>query len=434
MEFSMEWVALSLVLNLVAFCALVMFGLFRLQGKSNSRPATISADSPAPSDEPPKLDWLHKLTTKIDDDLDCHSFRIEQIGAELRDAAGNRTDDVLKAAARILIANRHLQQDLSAAQKEIQRQRQEVASLAAEARTDTLTGLPNRRSFDEDFARRFDQWQRHQIAVSLVMVDIDSFKKFNDSHGHHTGDEVLRLTAQVLKRTLRQMDLTARIGGEEFAVLLPNTRLKDATAVAERLRAAVASEQFRVGGQELRVTASLGLASVLVDEDAETLYKRADAALYAAKNSGRNRAFLHDGTNAIAIARDASVVRQPFSEKQFIAPYCGHGPLPEQEEFQAVQCHDLSAGGLSYLCDEPPDFQKFVVRLGKGLETCYVVARVANVVDIGTPDQPRYRVGCCFVERLGGTKTAAAPAAKAAPIVISDPQTGLLSFSTAPIA
>lgn len=425
----MEWVALGLVFNLLFFCALVAYSLSRFYWTGPASMPKIAAGHAVDGGES-KGDWLEHLASKLDDDLDCHSFRIEQIAVELRDATGNTPDDVLKAAARILIANRRLQQDLSAAQKEIQRQRDEVESLVAEARTDTLTGLPNRRSFDEDLARRFDQWQRHQIPMSLVMVDVDSFKKFNDTHGHQTGDDVLRLVAQVLRRTLRQMDLAARFGGEEFAVLLPGTRLKDATVVAERLRAAVAGENFACGDKQLRLTISLGLASVVSEESAEELIKRADNALYAAKNAGRNRAFLHDGTNAIAIAPDASVVRQPYNEKQYIAPYSGQARLPDPEQFRAVQCHDLSAGGLSFICDEPPDFQKFVVRLGKGDDTYYVVARVANVVDIGSAQRPRYRVGCSFLERIGGGPLAPPLQPSKAPIVITDPQTGLLAFST----
>lgn len=426
----MEWVVLGLVFDLACACALVAYAYYRFHG-SPAKDVGVSAPYVPPIAVEDNGDWLDRLANKVDDDIDCHSFRIEQIAADLRDATGNTPDDVLKAAARILIANRRLQQDLSAAQKEIQRQHQEVASLVAEARTDTLTGLPNRRSFDEDLARRFDQWKRHQIPLSLLMVDVDCFKKLNDTHGHQTGDDALRLLAGALRKSLREMDLAARFGGEEFAVLLPGTRLKDATTVAERLRASVAKECFRCGGKDLRITVSLGLASVLADDEAQALVKRADDALYAAKNAGRNRAFLHDGTNAIAIPADVGVVRQPFKEKQYIAPYVGHGQVPEADAFRAVQCHDLSAGGFSFICDEQPDFQTFVVRLGKVHDQYYVVARVANVVDIGRPGNPRYRVGCTFLERLGagGGAVTTAPA-RVSPIVIADPQTGLLSFPT----
>jgi diguanylate cyclase (GGDEF)-like protein len=427
----MDWVVLGFVVDLAFFGAVVALAYFRWQATETKEAAADDASRlpPAPASED-NADWLDRLAVKLDDDIDCHSFRLEQIGLELRDAGNNKAEDVLKSVARILIANRRLQQDLSSAHKEIQRQRAEVASLAAEARTDTLTGLPNRRSFNEDLARRFDQWHRHNIPLSLLMVDVDSFKRFNDEHGHQTGDEVLRALAHMLNKTLRQMDLAARFGGEEFAILLPGTNLQSATTVAERVRGAIASEPLFHGGKQLRVTVSVGVSCVADMDDAEALIKRADEALYAAKNGGRNRAFLHDGRTVLPIAVDSSVVRQPFNEKQSIAPYGGDEAVPATGRFREVQCYDLSARGLSFLCDEPPDFEKFVVRLGKGSEECFVVARVVNIADVGTKDRPRYRVGCSFLHRIGSVQsTVSEPTADAPPIVVADPQTGLLSFA-----
>lgn len=427
----MDWVVLGFVFDLACLGAILVLGYYRWQASEPNKSAVDETPIlvPAPTDD--NGDWLDRLALKLDDDIDCHSFRLEQIGVELRDATSNKAEDVLKSVARILIANRRLQQDLSTAHKEIQQQRQEVASLSAEARTDTLTGLPNRRSFNEDLGRRFDQWHRHQIPLSMLMIDIDSFKKVNDQFGHQTGDEVLRSVAHLINKTLRQMDLAARFGGEEFSVLLPGTNLQGATTVAERLRAAVAGEPLFHGGKQLRVTVSIGVSSVCDLDDAEAFVKRADEALYAAKNCGRNRAYLHDGKEVLPIAVDASVVRQPFNEKQYIAPYSGEGPLPETYQFRAVQCHDLSARGISFIFDEPPDFEKFVVRLVKGTETYFVVARVANIADVGSKDRPRYRVGCSFLERVTAEEAdTSEPSQDVQPIVVADPQTGVLSFAT----
>ncbi|HWB09599.1 MAG TPA: GGDEF domain-containing protein [Pirellulales bacterium] len=428
----MDWVVLGFAFDLAFFGAVVAIAYFRWQAGEAKQPAEGDSSRlpPAPASDD-NADWLDRLAVKLDDDIDCHSFRLEQIGVELRDSGNNKAEDVLKSVARILIANRRLQQDLSSAHKEIQRQRAEVASLSAEARTDTLTGLPNRRSFNEDLARRFDQWHRHNIPLSLLMVDVDSFKKFNDEHGHQTGDEVLRAIAHTLDKTLRQMDLAARFGGEEFAILLPGTNLQAATTVAERVRAAIASETLFHGSKQLSVTVSIGVSSIADLDDAEAFIKRADEALYAAKNGGRNRAFLHDGKTVLPIAVDASVVRQPFNEKQYIAPYSGEGPIPATDKFRAVQCYDLSARGLSFICDDAPDFERFVVRLGAGPEECFLVARVVNIADVGTKERPRYRVGCSFLHRVGGEESRVSePAAETAPIVVTDPQTGLMSFAT----
>jgi diguanylate cyclase (GGDEF)-like protein len=424
----MDWVILGFVVDLAFLGAVVALAYFRWQGaEARQEPEGEGTRlPPAPASED-LGDWLDRLAVKLDDDIDCHSFRLEQIGVELRDSASGKAEDVLKSVARILIANRRLQQDLSSAHKEIQRQRAEVASLSAEARTDTLTGLPNRRSFNEDLARRFDQWHRHEIPLSLLMIDVDSFKRFNDQYGHQTGDEVLRAIAHMLEKTLRQMDLAARFGGEEFAILLPGTNLQGATTVAERIRASIASETLFHSGKQLRVTVSIGVSSVADMDDAEAFIKRA---LYAAKNGGRNRAFLHDGKSVAPIAVDSSVVRQPFNEKQYIAPYRAEGKVPDTDQFHEVQCYDLSARGLSFVCDETPDFERFVVRLRKGAQDHFIVARVVNIADVGTKDKARYRVGCAFLNRIDSEETTVnESAADAAPIVVADPQTGLLSFA-----
>lgn len=154
------------------------------------------------------------------------------------------------------------------------------------ATTDPLTGLRNRRAFDHSLALELAIVGRRQTPLSLLVLDIDHFKRINDQFGHETGDKVLSAIAQLLGGCARVIDIVARVGGEEFAVILPNTDAHGALEVAERMRVAVA--QADLLGQP--TTISIGCATLQASEDAHGLYARADAALYAAKNSGRNRA------------------------------------------------------------------------------------------------------------------------------------------------
>ncbi len=159
------------------------------------------------------------------------------------------------------------------------------------AHTDTLTGIANRRHFDEALEREVDRSSRYRRPLSVVMIDLDHFKQLNDTHGHLGGDHALKAVADVLVREVRKPDLVARYGGEEFAVVLPETSARDAVTVAERIREKLASMCVVWEGQELAVTASMGVASCpsVAVARAEELLERADSALYAAKASGRNR-------------------------------------------------------------------------------------------------------------------------------------------------
>ena len=155
---------------------------------------------------------------------------------------------------------------------------------------DHLTGIANRRTFFESAELEFERWKRAPRPLSLLYLDIDHFKMVNDNHGHPAGDAVLRHVATTISELFRQVDVVARVGGEEFAVLLPSTALPDALAVAELLRAAVARQTIDVNGVSIRVTLSVGVASMAADVTGiDALIKRADTALYAAKGAGRNR-------------------------------------------------------------------------------------------------------------------------------------------------
>jgi len=161
-----------------------------------------------------------------------------------------------------------------------------------ESLTDPLTGLSNRKHFDERLTQAIEEASERSEALSLIMTDIDHFKAFNDTWGHLTGDQVLRLVAMSLKQNVKGQDIAARYGGEEFGVILPNTVLRAALTVADHVRRAVMSKELmkRSTGQNLgRVTISLGVATLHKGDTAQTLLARADACLYAAKRNGRNR-------------------------------------------------------------------------------------------------------------------------------------------------
>jgi diguanylate cyclase (GGDEF)-like protein len=161
--------------------------------------------------------------------------------------------------------------------------------------TDALTGLFNRRRLMETLAAETERSQRGKHSFALVMLDVDHFKAYNDTHGHQAGDKVLLRVAEILKETTRQIDCTARYGGEEFTVLLPETELGAAAEVAERLRMRVAAERFGVNS----VTISLGVAAFpMHGASAEAMVASGDVALYRAKSEGRNRVVLAGGGKA----------------------------------------------------------------------------------------------------------------------------------------
>ena len=162
--------------------------------------------------------------------------------------------------------------------------------LQREASTDSLTGLNNRREFESGMVREMERARRMGVPLSLAIIDIDFFKRINDRHGHDAGDAVLREVAQCLLANIRKSDLLARIGGEEFALVMLGTQPPGAWVVLERLRAAVETMRIPAGGELIACTISMGITDrVESDRDWATLYKRADTALYMAKEGGRNR-------------------------------------------------------------------------------------------------------------------------------------------------
>jgi diguanylate cyclase (GGDEF)-like protein len=155
---------------------------------------------------------------------------------------------------------------------------------------DALTQTHNRRYFNEALEREYNRSLRYRRALSLILFDIDHFKKVNDTYGHVAGDSVLRQLALVVKPRLRQQDCFARVGGEEFAVLLPEVENAGARIAADKVRAIVESARFLVDNKEFGCTVSVGVTTFDARVTSpQMLYEMADKNLYAAKNAGRNR-------------------------------------------------------------------------------------------------------------------------------------------------
>jgi diguanylate cyclase (GGDEF)-like protein len=162
------------------------------------------------------------------------------------------------------------------------------------ATMDALTGLNNRRQFEVRLGEEYAISNRQNTPLCAIMIDIDYFKKFNDTYGHAIGDMVLKTTANVIKEQLREYDIPSRYGGEEFCILLPHTNIEEAKVVAERLRSAVEEVNIEIAeGKTINLTISVGLAELDIKDMPEDLYMKADSALYKAKENGRNRVVVY---------------------------------------------------------------------------------------------------------------------------------------------
>jgi diguanylate cyclase len=241
------------------------------------------------------LTQVHGLTTKVANQVDEHNLRVQAISSQL--TAGDPTDlkAITDAIQRLAEANAWMQQQLDSAHSKLESQARLIESHVNEARTDALTGIANRRAFDEEMQCCLTAVRLEREPSCVMMIDVDHFKKFNDTHGHKAGDEVLRYVAQALKQAAGATGIVCRYGGEEFAVIFPKLRAVDVLPIAERCRAAIGSQNINYDGKSLAVHASAGLSEFAPRDTLETVLERADEALYASKRAGRNCGHRHDG-------------------------------------------------------------------------------------------------------------------------------------------
>ncbi len=199
---------------------------------------------------------------------------------------------ILDVTRSIVDENHELNERLTQSAGELEEARRKLDQAKRESRMDALTGLANRRMFDAELRRESHESNQEATPLSLIMIDVDHFKRFNDTFGHRVGDEVLRLLAKVLMQQIKGRDTAARYGGEEFALILPDTPIHGARTVAEQVRKTLAGRGLvnRETGESFgKVTVSAGVAIYRPGEPLDGFVHRADEALYRAKLAGRNR-------------------------------------------------------------------------------------------------------------------------------------------------
>ena len=224
-----------------------------------------------------------------------------------RDVDGLRSvvEGLVRATRSMEEHNNQLEASLKASKHEISQLQTNLEAVRNESLTDPLTSLANRKYFDTALDKFIAQSVANGEPLALLLADIDHFKVFNDTYGHLTGDQVLRLVAMALKQTVKGQDIAARYGGEEFAIILPNTTLRSAVTVADHIRRAVMTKELmkRSTGEHLgRITVSVGAATLHPDDTGSSLIERADNALYAAKRYGRNRVMCETDPEAASVS------------------------------------------------------------------------------------------------------------------------------------
>ncbi len=249
------------------------------------------------------LTELLKSIEHMNGNVECHNSEIMQTAQDMSNLqTTEETENVrlalLRQMATVLASNQRLQNDLVCTQYRMEEQAQEIDEVRHEARTDGLTDVANRKAFDEKLHLLVDDWQREGTPFVLILADLDHFKRINDSHSHQAGDRALKLLGDRLKMWVREGDFVARYGGDEFAVLLPQTELAAGHELAETICRRTADKATRLisRGDQVSLSLSVGVAVSRDGDTCESILHRADAALYRSKQRGRNQVHCEEPT------------------------------------------------------------------------------------------------------------------------------------------
>ncbi|WP_421759729.1 GGDEF domain-containing protein [Devosia sp.] len=245
-----------------------------------------------------RIESMHTAIDSAITTANSYSATLQVAGGDLASSQISEVTFVRTVATNLLVetrrmqeANNSLERNLEAAREDIAALQRDLEDVRREALLDPLTKIFNRKAFDDGLVRATEAARDDKAPLCLLLLDIDYFKRFNDTWGHQTGDQVLRLVAMTLKSNIKGKDIAARYGGEEFAAILPETDLEGAIIVAENIRKAIQAKELlkRSTNEKLgRVTASFGVALFRADDTPSSIIDRADRCLYAAKHNGRN--------------------------------------------------------------------------------------------------------------------------------------------------
>ena len=282
---------------------------------------------------------VHGLIRDVHGQVDEHQTEIQRIRHKLHSDSDDEDSiaaSIFRSVSKVIQVNERLQDQLFHAEQKIERKERQIESHMVEARTDALTSLPNRRAFDDAMKQHAALHQRNGVPYGLIHLDVDHFKQLNDRWGHPAGDKVLQSVASAIRLAARESDLVARIGGEEFSVVLPNTSVEAVMAASERIRAAVEAAPIEIQQTKVPVTISVGAALVSAGETGKSLTERSDAALYASKQNGRNCSHWHDGEQC----RRVTPSENPAPDSQGVSPETLYPEWRDEASWRKV-CDDL---------------------------------------------------------------------------------------------
>jgi diguanylate cyclase len=271
-------------------------------------------------------------TDQLNDNVDSHNVALQTAQEELETIGSDSQlielqTTLMSNISRVVESNRKLENDLVVTRFKLESQAQELDRTRKEARTDGLCNVGNRKAVDETLQFMVSRYKSEQAPFGLMLIDIDHFKRINDTFGHKSGDEVLTSISKALKECVRPEDFVGRLGGDEFVIMLEGLTERNANAVGTRIRSTIELYDFSINdaGQSTVVTMSMGLAAVRPADDAVSLYERADQALYKSKKLGRNRLYTMVESDASANQDDPTTAVPAIgtSYEEFKASFTG---------------------------------------------------------------------------------------------------------------